>query len=221
MKASTPAGRRRAPSPGVHPARQKRSIERQRALYAAGRTLLERHDFDALSVADIAAHNGHSVGSFYSRFRDKEAYFTALQQVVVDDIVPRAQLFLDAPRWASAPTPRFAKAIVALVVQGFRVNRGVIKASLKHASTQPGSWTPLNKSGAAVVDAIVKALSPRLTGMPAARRALRIRFAMQLVYGTLVNAVLHDPGPIPLEDKRLVDHLAQAFIAYLGIDDSK
>jgi hypothetical protein len=43
---------------------------------------------------------------------------------------------------------------------------------------------------------------------------------MQLVYGTLVNAVLHDPGPIPLEDERMVDQLAQAFVAYLGIGET-
>lgn len=213
----TAPGRRRAPPPGVHPVRQQRSRERQLALFNAGRTLLERHDFDALSIVDIAAHNGFSVGSFYRRFRDKEAYFAALQQVVTDEIVQRARDFLDQPRWARVSTPRLAEAIIAMVVQGFRLNRGVIKASLKHASTQPGAWTPIKRSGAAVVDRIVAVLSPRLAGVPAARRELRIRFAMQLVYGTLVNAVLHDPGPIRLEDKRMVNHLAQAFAAYLKL----
>ena len=47
-----------------------------------GRSLLATRDFDTLSIAELAAAQQLSVGSFYGRFRDKEAFFAVLQQQV-------------------------------------------------------------------------------------------------------------------------------------------
>ena len=44
---------------------------------------------------------------------------------------------------------------------------------------------------------------PNMHGVPPAQRRLRVGIALQVVFGTLVNAVLHDPGPIGLNDKRM------------------
>jgi hypothetical protein len=38
------------------------------------------------------------------------------------------------------------------------------------------------------------------------------------MFGTLVNAVLHDPGPIGLNDPRLERELARAFLHCVGLD---
>ena len=62
----------------VLPAKQARSRKTRDALVRAGRNLCEIKDFDELSVAEIAAEAGCSVGSFYSRFSDKDGFFRAL-----------------------------------------------------------------------------------------------------------------------------------------------
>ena len=49
--------------------------------------------------------------------------------------------------------------------------------------------------------------------VPPAQRRLRVRIALQLVFGTLVNAVLHNPGPIGLHDKRMETELSRVFLA--------
>jgi AcrR family transcriptional regulator len=67
--------------PGVNPARQKRSREMSEALLEAGQRLLRKHSLATLSVEDICASIGASVGAFYSRFQSKEAYFQALQHL--------------------------------------------------------------------------------------------------------------------------------------------
>src|SRR4029453_3630618 len=59
----------------VPPAKQARSRATRDALVRAGRNLCEIKDFDELSVAEIAAEAGCSVGSFYSRFSDKDGFF--------------------------------------------------------------------------------------------------------------------------------------------------
>lgn len=41
-------------------------------------------------------------------------------------------------------------------------------------------------------------------------------FALQMVFGTLVNAVLHDGGPVRLQDPTLAAALARNFLASAG-----
>src|SRR3974390_3467406 len=63
---------------GVHPVRQTRGRRTRDRLLNAGQKLIAKHAVDALSVADIARAANCSVGSFYLRFRDKDAFVLAL-----------------------------------------------------------------------------------------------------------------------------------------------
>src|SRR5262245_324974 len=76
MRSST----RLAPAPrsGVLPTKQIRSKATQDRLIAAGYRLLTTRDLDDLSVAEIAMAAGCSVGAFYLRFENKDAFFRAL-----------------------------------------------------------------------------------------------------------------------------------------------
>ena len=60
------------------PAKQNRSRKTRDALLAAGWKLLAKTSWDQLSVNDIVAEANSSVGSFYSRFADKDSYFDSL-----------------------------------------------------------------------------------------------------------------------------------------------
>ena len=71
--------------PGMRPARQKRSRDLVAELMRAGLVLLKDRDFDRLSIADLCAATGTTVGSFYARFDSKEAYVRALQLGVVEE----------------------------------------------------------------------------------------------------------------------------------------
>ena len=107
---------------------------------------------------------------------------------------------------------------IRFMVNGCRNNRGVIRASLKHATTHPEQWLPHQKNGQALIERVVLLVVPRLPG-PADAAELRVRFAMQVVFGTLVNAVLNKPGPLELDDERLPVELARMAAGYIGIDD--
>jgi AcrR family transcriptional regulator len=201
---------------GLLRAVQPRALATRDALLKAGRRLLDERDFEALSIADLASANRLSVGSFYGRFRDKEAYFALLQELVVAEWVDEARREFDPDRLRGlAPEDVIARVSVHIVGL-FREDRGFIRASLKHASTHPSSWTPLKRAGAAFASDIAALLAPRLGHLPRPARAARVRFAMQVLYGTLVNAVLNDPGPLVLADPRLEKELAQLLSGYLA-----
>ena len=70
---------------------QARAHATRDALLAAGRAMLADGDFDSLSIADLAAASKLSVGSFYGRFRDKEAFFEQLQEQVTAEFLLAAR----------------------------------------------------------------------------------------------------------------------------------
>lgn len=203
----------------LQPPRQRRARETEQALLGAGRELLATRDFAAVSVAQIAASCQVSVGAFYGRFRDKMAYFEALRTLVMEETSASIDRYLAQERWDDVPTGILLDKTARFMVLGTLANRGVIRASLRHASTRPEEWLPHRQNGEAIVERMVQLLVPRLS-LPADIAELRVRFAMQAVFSVLVNAVLNDSGPLHLDDERLVPELSRMMAGYLGVSSA-
>lgn len=197
---------------------QRRAEVTRDALLAAAMRLLHTRDFDQLSIAELAAEGGLSVGSFYGRFRDKEAFVAVLQRRVADGWLAEGERALAAGQDPALSTARFVGRIAEAVVAVFRRDEGFLRASLRHQTTHPGASTPLQQAGRHFADAAADALAPRLGHLPAAQRRPRVRFALQVVYGTCMNAVLNDPGPIRLAEQRMTRELARVMARYLQVD---
>ena len=199
---------------------QARAQATREALLVAGRTLLVEREWDAIAIADIAGAAGMSVGSFYGRFHDKEAFFDELQQQVTQSWRAQAVEMLAHVTQTQAPPEQVVARACALTVQMMRSDSGFLRSALKHASTHPTSWTPIKQVGQDVVNELAECLGPLLPHLPSNQRAARIGFAMQLVYGTCLNAVLHDPGPLALNSPCLARELARVMNLYLGLAPS-
>lgn len=185
------------------PAKQARSRATRDALIGAGLRLVEERDFDALSIAEIAAAAGCSVGAFYFRFTDKDTYFRALVAATVED---GAALF---ETLAATPPERVVARLVALTVQSYRRRRGLLRAAIRASMSDVTVWEPFKRRGHAIADAVVARLARPGTGQ--AGRERRIRFALQALYGTLNNAILIAPGPLQLGDPALEPELRRMF----------
>ncbi len=185
------------------PAKQARSRATRDALIEAGLRLVEERDFDALSVAEIAAAAGCSVGAFYFRFADKDAYFRALVAATIED----GTVLFD--RLAQCPLDRLVAELVALTLNSYRRRRGLMRAAIRASMRDATVWEPLKQRGHAIADAVVVRLAG--AGVGRAQREQRIRFALQALYGTLNNAVLIAPGPLQLDDKQIEPELRRMF----------
>ena len=197
---------------------QPRAQATRDAMLVAGRMLLADRDYDTLAIADIAAATGLSVGSFYGRFRDKASFFALLQEQAATEWLEAARLVLRTPKDPHHSIQYIVSNIAATTVGVFRRDGGLIRAALKHASAHPGSWTPVQRTAALFVDEMADVLAPHLSHLPKTGRRHRVRFAMQMLFGTAVNAVLNDPGPLRLADPALEQELARAVCAYLELD---
>ena len=205
-------------SKGVRAAKQPRSQAKHQALLEAGRRLLDTQDLSALSVAQLTRAAGMSVGSFYSRFEDKDAWFAELLRVTGEQALQDTQALLAGARFARAGNALKVALIVRHVVAIHRVHRGIFRASHSDAARSRLYWPQLHAYGQRLADAVFQALALHMQRVPAAQRRLRVGIALQLVFGTLVNAVLHNPGPIGLHDKRMEAELTRVFLSTVQLD---
>jgi AcrR family transcriptional regulator len=205
------------PSRGVHTAKQSRSQLKHQALLEAGRRLLDAQDLGTLSVAQLTRDAGMAVGSFYSRFEDKDAWFAELLRVTGDEVLRATQALLAGARWARASDERKALLIVRHIVAIHRTHRGIFRAAHFDSARSTLYWPQLHAYGRRIGDEVCGALADRMRGVAPAQRRLRVGIALQVVFGTLVNAVLHDPGPILLNDRRIEQELTRVFLGVIRL----
>jgi AcrR family transcriptional regulator len=210
------------PSPelshGVREAKQSRSLLKHQALLEAGRRLLDMQDLGTLSVAQLTRDAGMAVGSFYSRFEDKDAWFAELLRVTGEQVLADTAAMLAGARWQRATNERKVALIVRHIVDIHRRHRGIFRAAHFDSARSSLYWPQLHAFGRRIAEAVHQALSSHMPRVPSPQRRYRVGVALQLVYGTLVNAVLHDPGPIALADKRMESELTRVFLGALRLE---
>jgi AcrR family transcriptional regulator len=210
------------PSPdlanGVRAAKQSRSQLKHQALLEAGRRLLDMQDLGTLSVAQLTRDAGMAVGSFYSRFADKETWFAELLRVTGEQVLADTAAMLAGARWQRASTERKVALIVRHIVDIHRAHRGIFRAAHFDSARSQLYWPQLHAFGRRIADAVHLALSSHMARVPVRQRRFRVGVALQLVYGTLVNAVLHDPGPLKLADRQIEAELTRVFLGAVRLD---
>jgi AcrR family transcriptional regulator len=204
---------------GVTPHQQARSEATFQALIAGGREALEDKTFDQMAIGDISRAAGVSVGAFYGRFENKEAFFLAIQDITVSEIEENLRRCLARLRGAS--DAEFLAAVAKFSIGVFREHRGFYFASAKHSSMAPDLWSPIRRLGFNVSGCVARELMPRLARRGKRATEREIRIGMQFMNGVLVNAVLNDPGPLRLDDGDLEKYLVRYLCAFFGIDQAR
>lgn len=204
-------------APGMRPASQARSQELVVRLFNEGLSLLCEVDFDALSIDALCTRSEATVGAFYSRFENKEAFINALQRLVV--ATTRSGVIADYES-NMAPNDSLER-LIAWIAKGaflwYRRYEGLIRASLRRANSESEMWTPMRELGELQISFAL----PRILGFlpPSLRDKAeeRVQFAFQLLFGTLNNIVLINPGPFTLDRPQTIHMLATAMTQFIRI----
>jgi len=151
----------------VLPAKQARSRMKRDRLLAAGRELLNRGAFEATSISDIAKEGGCSVGAFYQRFPDKEAFFSVVVETVMADIAADAERFVGAESINKASIELALAECVNHWVQTYRHYRGFFRTVIKKAIHSEAAWDPVRRMAPL---AVVSQTYPRLAGQKTFRK---------------------------------------------------
>jgi len=204
--------------PGVTPSRQQRSRETTLVLLQAGAEMLRTRSLVELSIEALCRKVGATVGAFYSRFESKDAYFNALTALAVRD----GERWLLQTRVPSADTTleQRCRFLVGGIVSWIRDHEGVMRAALQHGDTRPDKWTPFKGLARGTTARATPLLLPVMGKGRVAEKTRTIAFGFQVVLGTLVNAILNDPGPLALNDREMEERLGSCLILLLEAERS-
>lgn len=201
--------------PGVTPSRQKRSREMTAALLQAGADMLRTRSLAELSIEALCSKVGATVGAFYSRFESKEAYFNTLMELAARDGERRLSAMTGNAPLKDASLAELCRLLVSRIIGWIRNHEGVLRAALQHDDTRPDKWNTFKGLARATA---AGATPPLLRAMGKGRAAAKTRgiaFGLQVVLGTLVNAILNDPGPLSIHDKEMEDRLSGCLLLLL------
>lgn len=199
--------------PGVARSRQKRSRETTLALLQAGAEMLRTRSLGELSIEALCARVGVTVGAFYSRFESKEAYFNALMALAARDGERRLAEMRGPAK--DVGLGKLCHVIVAGIVGWIRQHEGVMRAALQHDDTRPDKWNTFKSLARSTTARAVPLLLPAMGKGRQAAKTRTIAFGFQVVLGTIVNAILNDPGPLSLRDKEMETRLADTLVLLL------
>lgn len=194
--------------PGVTPSRQKRSRETTAALLRAGAEMLRTHRLEELSIEALCAEIGVTVGAFYSRFESKDAYFNALLSLAARDGQAAHARMMEDDQLPKLPLDVLCDILMHQTVAWMRAHEGIMRAALQRGDAPESKWSTFKELARATVLAATPLL---LHAMGPGRRAAKTRaiaFGFQVTNGTLVNAILNDPGPLSLHDEEMPKRLS-------------
>ncbi len=211
------------PSSHVLPTMQLRSLERQKAMLSAGLKLTEQADWEKVSVAEIAAVNGFSVGSFYTRFQNKQAYLDVLISIVALQIRKKMDIFIAEQCAQNEPAVQKLDNFIAQTIHTFLSLKGIIRMSVVNRRKDTNGEVvtyPFTEARAYSCEQFVQLMMPYLNVQESAQGEqyhVRLSFAHQMINSTLMNAILTDPGPVHLNDEVFKQEMVAAISAYIGL----
>jgi AcrR family transcriptional regulator len=185
------------------------------ALLQAGAEMLRTRSLSELSIEALCRKVDATVGAFYSRFDSKEAYFNALIELAARDGDRGLSRMAETELFKGVDLAGLCGLMVRGIIEWIRSHEGVLRAALQHGGTRPDRWTPFKRRARAMTERATPLLLAAMGKGREAAKKRSIAFGFQVVLGTLVNAILNDPGPVSLRDGEMEARLGLCLLQTL------
>lgn len=215
-KAKTaPTTRPDPPEQWARPAYQTRSREQRDRLLKAGERVFAEQGFWQAHVADIARRAGCSVGSFYRRFNDKEAFFFALQTYMAERAHQNITTFFADPACKTEPFDQLLRRLVLNSARTMSRIEGYFRALFELSLRGHAVWPSMRELERYEAEQLILLLESRgVTVEPGLQE--RAHLAIRMMHGQVISQFLHGPGPFEAGDPRLADELGLMLARYLA-----
>jgi AcrR family transcriptional regulator len=171
----------------VRPPRQARSRATEQRLFDAAAELFAQRGLDDTGIAAIVARARTGIGTFYGRFRDKDAFVEAFCRRFFEAGRDRAVAVLSPAQMPARSVNAFADAYVAYRIDHYQRDKRLLRAVVTHMRrSQSVELAGLQlRFASEFLDVVVA----RVRALPRGSRIGRRAIAVAL---TLVEAVLKD-----------------------------
>ena len=206
--------------PGVFEARQNRSVKSRDGFIKAGIEALNEMHFDDLKIAELAKASNNSVGSFYTRFQDKEAYFRALRAYTADGIDREFNATFTVAKLRAVPPAEALDLLVDHIGAVFSSRyRGVLRETYPRIMDADDPWAPIRRSADHTMQTLHEGLGDAFPAFGQAETQTRLSFCFQMIVGVLQNDMINNRHVFTLEDGSVLRGLKDVLRAYMDVTD--
>lgn len=206
-------------SPGLREPRQLRSQQTLERILQSSTTLITEQSYDEVTIADIAARANISVGGFYSRFQNKAALFTVLQQRLEQETRARITAAL-ADDWSATSLHDLLKFIVSNNAELYEKYRGVLtvihlRTRVLQAGDEDGTRQAYNENIVAQLETMILTKREQI---PYRRPRVAIRTAIACMTSMLRDAIVFNDTslyPKPRDTRAIAHRIADVMYQYL------
>ena len=202
--------------------KQARSEETLVRLLDAAEKLLVERGLSAVSVTDIAAAAGSSVGGFYARFKDKDELLRALHEREQRHFQQAIAAAVDPERWAEQPLKLMIERAMQVFFARVSGRLKLTAAFLESAARRPEQWAHAVTIRREVVDSIAELLARRAEEVAHPDPPFAIRFAIYQLLAFVNQRALYTrldaPSVSDLSDERVREELTRSLCRYLGLE---
>jgi AcrR family transcriptional regulator len=193
--------------------RQERSRKTYEALVTTGFKLLEKREFESITIAEFSGAAGYSVGAFYSRFESKDEFFEAM---VAHHL--RVRLRAHERLFATASRETLVDSLIEDLVKYYWRHRRFWRAALVRSTTDPEFWAPLNEAATGFVASLLNRIERDSGRVLTESERDNIRFATHVVFGMVNNRIVNRPRPSLIGHSTFIENLTRAFRLVSGYD---
>jgi AcrR family transcriptional regulator len=199
------------------PTHQHRSRVKRDRLLKAGESVFAQHGFSDAHVSEIAQRAGCSIGSFYRRFKDKEALFLALQGDFSDKAHADIDRFFSHPACETAPLTAVCFRLIENSGSGALKNKGYYRALLEMSLRGINVWERMRELERYQAEKLMRLFVRR--GHRGLRRDFipAVNAAIRMILGNQMSMMLHGPGPFEHNDAESNCQLTRILMSVAGI----
>lgn len=204
---------------GVTPARQARSKIAQERLLETAEAIFAARGWHGAHITEISTAAGYSIGTFYLRFRDKEAVFQALRHRFVGRGRANIDRFFALPRWADESPTMLVQTYIVATARIISKNAGFFRALYQRSldGEAESDWVELRaatrKAGTRLA-AYLRERAPR-TDRPDLDELCV--FCLSAVEGTIIHRLLNRAAVPVVDEAYFLRGLSQMATACLGL----
>jgi AcrR family transcriptional regulator len=185
------------------PAKQQRSEQTHEKLLQSGLDLLRDGVFDDISIAQISARAGCSVGSFYLRFRNKEAFFKFLIESISETLQADLLTNLTPESIKELTLAQTVRHCVGHYVEINRQYESIVRAAVQYSINDSDDWQPVRDNGLKLHDHYIDLILSKLRKSNQEEARQQLVVGLQIISGHLVNSITHPINRLPLHDPNL------------------
>jgi AcrR family transcriptional regulator len=195
----------------------RRQQQRTWSFCDAAERLLATSGHEQMTIAKLCREAGSSIGTFYTRFSDKDRFLYFLISAKFRAAAEAAGRELRGTTTRKTSTRDLVRRIVDHVASRMGGSRtvGITRAALTLGSTKPLNLEPLAKYRVSISNYAVRLLAPRLS---VSNPELAIRTGVQVVFATLIDATMHNHGPLRAGQDSTADALTDLMVRCLDIE---